>query len=105
MRSIRSNNNDNNNESDSNLSIDEFSILTSLLFALLHCLFEGLIIYLDSRACQMSFFHYGIQCLGARLEWYCILPVYLRCMSVVQNEDFFLMHVCVCVFVVQGAIY
>ena len=45
------------------------SLFVSVLFACLHILFEGLMIYLDSQACSMPFWEYAIICLNARLNW------------------------------------
>ena len=64
------------NTNDSDPSLDDLrdentidSLFVSIGFAIFHLVFEAMIIYLDSQACDMSFFHYGLQCLGARMEW------------------------------------
>ena len=45
------------------------SLYYSLLFAFLHILMEGSIIYLDSKACHLELIDYGVICLFARLQW------------------------------------
>lgn len=48
-----------------NLSgINPESLIVSVGFAFGHLCFEALMIYLDSKSCDMSFFQYGLQCLG-----------------------------------------
>eukprot|EP01083_Nonionella_stella_P043236 116652_1 len=49
--------------------LDAESLIVSILFALLHMLFEGIIIYSDSKACDSSVLEYGLQCLHARMNW------------------------------------
>eukprot|EP01083_Nonionella_stella_P295544 1004441_1 len=49
--------------------LDTSSLMMSILFALLHMLFEGIIIYSDSKACDSSVLEYGLQCLHARMNW------------------------------------
>ena len=61
------NNSDRN--SDAFKGINENALYVSVLFALLHVLFEGMMIYLDSRACYIPFWQYAIICLNARLNW------------------------------------
>eukprot|EP01083_Nonionella_stella_P242634 846184_1 len=49
--------------------LDSTSLMMSILFALLHMMFEGMIIYSDSKACDSSVLEYGLQCLHARMNW------------------------------------
>ena len=57
----------NNNNDDINVSYN--ALYYSIGFAILHILMEGMILYLDSSACYMTFSEYAIICLNARLNW------------------------------------
>ena len=60
---------DSDSEVADRINVNVGTIAVSLLFAVLHVVFEGIIIVLDSRASHISMSNYGIHCLGARMEW------------------------------------
>ena len=56
-------------KNDANFDISYQSLYWSLVFAFLHTLMEGSILYLDSKACFLSLEEYALVCLNARLSW------------------------------------
>lgn len=38
---------------------------------------EGLMLYLESKACKMTWIEYGILCLSGRLDWVCIKQAHI----------------------------
>ena len=60
---------ENDSASDGNVDISYQSLYFSLLFATLHIVMEGGILYLDSKACLLDMVEYAIVCLNARQSW------------------------------------
>ena len=54
---------------DNDLNVSYENLVYSIVFAVLHTVLEGSILYLDSRAGHLSIAEYGIICLNARLSW------------------------------------
>ena len=57
------------NANDGKLKVSYQSLYYSIGFAVLHTIMEGMILYLDSKACRISLEQYAIICLNARLSW------------------------------------
>ena len=68
-------------------NVTPYSLFFSILFALLHMVFEGIIIKLDSSACNLSMYQYCIVCMNARLSWIPFANI-LTSKSIVDNNNF-----------------
>eukprot|EP01084_Bolivina_argentea_P159140 277190_1 len=49
------------------VGIDQFEIILSILFALMHSIIEGTILFYEAKATKLNFFHYLVHCVNGRV--------------------------------------
>eukprot|EP01084_Bolivina_argentea_P043354 79888_1 len=68
------------------LEVSREALLISIAIAFVHFCFEAIILLIESKAAQLSWFQYGVVCLNARLNWVPLLNVIFRDMDILPDH-------------------
>eukprot|EP01083_Nonionella_stella_P008506 24552_1 len=68
------------------LRLDEYELISSLIFALAHLCIETIILYYESKACKMNMMHYGALCLDGRSGFVPFIHLFSRPQDEQQTE-------------------